>query len=169
MVHLNIGSNLKSQFGNRFSNISASLDFLTKSNFCIKKVSDFYETPSYPNRKLPFFLNVGVLGDYNKSYLELINTIKKIEKKIGRIKTKKNGPRVSDIDIIDFNNKVINSNNISIPHKKCHIRNFVLFPIKQIDPNWMHPITQKNIDYLIKKLDTKSRIEITRLNKNAIV
>ena len=93
MVHLNIGSNLKSQFGNRFSNISASLDFLTKSNFCIKKVSDFYETPSYPNRKLPFFLNVGVLGDYNKSYLELINTIKKIEKKNWKNKNKKKWPK----------------------------------------------------------------------------
>ena len=56
--------------------------------------------------------------------------------------------------------------NLTIPHKKCHQRNFVLFPISQIDPNWEHPVLKKNVNVLIGQLDLKSRIEITRLNKN---
>ena len=71
-----------------------------------------------------------------------------------------------DIDIIDFNARIINLKNLSIPHDKCHIRNFVLYPIKQIDPGWNHPVLKKSVNFLIDKLDFKSRIEITRLNKN---
>ena len=166
MIHLNIGSNLNSNFGNKFQNISIAINLLIEKKFIVKKVSNFYETPSYPNKKLPNFLNVGIFGTFYKSPKELRNIISLIEKKIGRAKTKKNDPRVCDIDIIDFNGKTLNLDNLTIPHKKCHQRNFVLFPISQIDPNWKHPILKKNVNFLIGQLDLKSRIEITMLNKN---
>ena len=60
MIHLNIGSNLKSKYGDRFKNISKAINLLINSNLRINKISDFYKTPSYPNKKLPYFLNVGV-------------------------------------------------------------------------------------------------------------
>ena len=166
MIHLNIGSNLDSKYGTKFDNILIALNFLIESSVTIKKVSNFYETPSYPNKKLPNFLNVGVSGTFNKSAKELRKIISIIEMKIGRIKTKKNDPRVCDIDIIDFNGENLDTKNLTIPHKKCHQRNFVLFPIRQIDPKWKHPILKKNVNILIGQLDLKSRIEITRLNKN---
>ena len=169
MIHLNIGSNQKSKFGNRFKNISIAINLLINSNIKIKKISNFYKTPSYPNKRLPFFLNVGVLASYENNEKSLLDTIKLIEKKIGRIKTKKNDPRVCDIDIIDFKRIVINKKNLKIPHPKCHLRNFVLYPIMQIDDKWTHPILKKNVKYLINNLDQKSRIEITRLNKNVII
>ena len=166
MIHLNIGSNLNSIFGNKFENISAAINFLIELNFKVKKTSNFYETPSYPNKNLPKFLNIGILGTFDKNYNELLKIINLIEKKMGRIKSKKNDPRVCDIDIIDFNGNIVNFKNFSIPHKKSHLRNFVLYPINQIDPNWSHPILKKNVKFLINKLNLKSRIEITRLNKN---
>ena len=166
MIHLNIGSNLNSNFGDRFQNISIAINLLIEKKFIVKKVSNFFETPSYPNKKSPKFLNVGILGSFCKSPKELRNIISIIEKKIGRAKTKKNDPRVCDIDIIDFNGKTIDLDNLTIPHKKCHQRNFVLFPINQIDPNWKHPVLKKNVNFLIGQLDLISRIEITRLNKN---
>ena len=166
MIHLNIGSNLNSKHGNRFDNISIAVNLLVGAKFKIKDISNFYETPSYPNKKLPNFLNIGITGLFDNDYQELLKHIHLIEKKIGRIKTSKNDPRVCDIDIIDFNGDQINYGDITIPHKKCHIRNFVLFPIKQIDPNWKHPVLKQKAIFLINKLDLKSRIEITRLNKN---
>ena len=166
MIHLNIGSNLNSIFGNKFENISTAINFLIELNFKVKKTSNFYETPSYPNKNLPKFLNIGILGTFDKNYNELLKIINLIEKKMGRIKSKKNDPRVCDIDIIDFNGNIINLKHLSIPHKKSHLRNFVLYPINQIDPNWSHPILKKNVKFLINKLNLKSRIEITRLNKN---
>ena len=92
--------------------------------------------------------------------------LKKSKKKLGRIRTGKNDPRIIDIDIIDFNNKIKNTEKLILPHPKCHIRNFVLYPILQIDPNWSHPIFKKNAQFMINKLSQKSRIEITRLKKN---
>ena len=169
MIHLNIGSNLDSKFGNRFENISIAISLLIKSKFVINKISNFYETPSYPNKKLPFFLNVGLFGKYDYDQITLMKEINLIEKKIGRINSKKNDPRVCDIDIVDFNGQIIKKHNLEIPHKKCHLRNFVLYPILQIDPEWVHPIIKKNVKVLINKLDQKSRIEITRLNKNVII
>ena len=91
-----------------------------------------------------------------------------MKKKIGRNKTTKNEPRVIDIDIIDFNGIIKNKNskNLILPHPRSHLRNFVLYPILQIDPNWSHPILKKNAGFLVNNLSQKSRIEITRLQKN---
>ena len=166
MIHLNIGSNLDSKYGSRFDNISIAIDLLINSKIKIKKISNFYETPSYPNNNFPKFLNVGLLIDYNNDYLNLFKIIKKIEKKLGRIRTKKNDPRVIDIDIIDFRSEVKKTKELILPHPRCHLRNFVLFPILQIDPNWSHPILKKNARFLINNLNRKFRIEITRLQKN---
>ena len=72
-----------------------------------------------------------------------------------------------NIKIFDnLNFEIVKKDFVTIPHSRCHKRNFVLYPIKQIDPNWIHPVLKQNINYLIKKLDFKSRIEITRLSKN---
>ena len=166
MIHLNIGSNLDSKHGSRFDNISLAINLLKNSKINVIKISNFYETPSYPNNNFPKFLNVGLIIDYSNNYLYLFKIIKEIEKKLGRIRTKKNDPRVIDIDIIDFRSEVKNTKELILPHPRCHLRNFVLYPILQIDPNWSHPILKKNVQYLINNLGQKSRIEITRLHKN---
>ena len=166
MIHLNIGSNLRSIYGSRFDNITIAINLLVDSKIKIIKISNFYETPSYPNQNLPKFINIGVLVSFASDYNELLKIIKLIEKKLGRIKTKKNYPRIIDIDIIDFNKEVKNTKEIILPHPRCHLRNFVLYPILQIDPNWSHPIIKKNVQFLINNLSQKSRIQITRLKKN---
>ena len=166
MIHLNIGSNLVSNHGSKFDNISIAINLLINSKIKVKKISNFYETPSYPNCNFPKFLNVGLVIDFNNSYLNLFKIIKEIEKKLGRIRSKKNDPRVIDIDIIDFRSEVKKTKELILPHPRCHLRNFVLFPILQIDPDWTHPILKKNVQYLINNLSQKFRIEITRLQKN---
>ena len=100
MIHLNIGSNLKSIHGSRFDNISIAIQLLAEAKIKIEKISNFYETPSYPNQKLPKFLNVGILVNKNLNLLRLFKDVNLIQKKIGRNKTKKNDPRVVDIDIM---------------------------------------------------------------------
>ena len=85
MIHINIGSNLDSKFGNRFDNISMAINMLIESKLKIIKVSNFFETPSYPNKKDPNFLNVGLLANYGSDEKTLIKIINLIELKIGRI------------------------------------------------------------------------------------
>ena len=166
MIHLNIGSNLDSRYGSRFDNISIAINLLIDQKIKINKISNYYETPSYPNQNFPKFLNVGITIDYYDNFLTLLSKTKLIEKKLGRIKTKKNDPRIIDIDIVDFKSVILESNKLILPHPKCHIRNFVLFPILQIDPSWIHPIIKKNAQFLINSLGQRHRIEITRLHKN---
>ena len=169
MIHINIGSNLNSKYGTKFKNISIAISLLIDSKLKIKKISNFYETPSYPNKKLPRFVNIGLLAEYNFSYTKLIKETSLIEKKIGRVKSKKNDPRVCDIDIIDFKGLIKNNRLLKLPHPRSHIRNFVLYPIKEIDPRWIHPVFKKNVDFLINELSQNSRIEITRLRKSVII
>ena len=169
MIHINIGSNLDSKYGTKFKNISIAINLLIDSKVKIIKISNFYETPSYPNKKLPKFVNIGLLAEYNFNHTKLIKEISLIEKKIGRVKSKKNDPRVCDIDIIDFNGLIKRNKLLRLPHPRSHTRNFVLYPIKEIDPKWIHPISKKNVDFLINELSLNSRIEITRLHKSVII
>jgi len=169
MIHINIGSNLDSQYGTKFKNISIAINLLIDSKVKIKKISNFYETPSYPNKKLPKFANIGLLAEYDLDHTELIKKISLIEKKIGRVKSRRNDPRVCDIDIIDFNGLIKRNKLLELPHPRSHTRNFVLYPIKEIDPKWIHPIFKKNVDFLINELSQNSRIEITRLRKSVII
>ena len=169
MIHINIGSNLPSRYGSKFENISIVIKLLVRSKFKITKISNFYETPSYPNKKHPKFLNIGLLGEYKFNCSNLMKEILLIEKKLGRIRSNKNDPRVCDIDIIDFNGLVKKNESLILPHPRSHTRNFVLYPIKEIDPKWVHPILKKNVDFLIDELTQNSRIEITRLHKSVII
>ena len=86
MIHLNIGSNLESNFGDKFQNISIAINLLIEAKIKIKKISNFYKTPSYPNKKLPEFVNIGILIETKYDYLDLLTKILFIEKKIGRIR-----------------------------------------------------------------------------------
>jgi len=167
MIYLNIGSNLPSYNGNRYQNINKAI-LLLNDFFDIKKRSHFYETPSYPNKFNPKFINIMLEGKTTLEPIDLLERLKKIEKRIGRIKKNKNEPRVCDIDIIDFNRIFLKKKNLKLPHPKLHERNFVLFPLKEISPMWEHPILNRKINYFINKLNITKHIEITRIQNNAI-
>ena len=68
MIHINIGSNLDSKYGTKFKNISIAINLLIDSKVKIIKISNFYETPSYPNKKLPKFINIGLLAEYDSNH-----------------------------------------------------------------------------------------------------
>ena len=76
MIHLNIGSNLKSIFGSKFENISIAINLLIEAKVKILRISNFYETPSYPNKRFPNYLNVGVLCSFNENPEILFKIIK---------------------------------------------------------------------------------------------
>jgi 2-amino-4-hydroxy-6-hydroxymethyldihydropteridine diphosphokinase len=169
MIILNIGSNLDSIKGDRFFNLKKTLELIKLENIYITKLSSIYETPSYPNEKNPKFLNMGLEIECNYSPKYLIKKFNIIEKKLQRTRGMKNQPRTCDIDLIDYEGEILNSKNLTIPHPKAHLRNFVLFPIKEISPTWIHPILNKKIDSLIKKLSFKLRNEITRIKESVII
>ena len=169
MIYINIGSNLNSSRGDRFYNLRKCIELIIGKKFKISKISSIYETPSYPNNKSPKFLNICLAIKSKEKPENLIKIFNTIEKKLQRNRGVKNQPRTCDIDIIDYYGKVIKSEDITLPHQRAHLRNFVLFPLREISPDWIHPALNKKIEYLIKKLNFKLRNEITRLNESVII
>ena len=149
IVFLGIGSNL----GLRKINIENAKYLLAEHNLDFLSVSSYYETPSWPDSRNPKFLNIILKLKCNYSALKLLEICKFIEIKLGRKKAKKNAPRTCDIDIIDFNNLVSKkTDQINLPHNMMHKRNFVLFPLFEIQKNWIHPDKQIDIKTLISLL-----------------
>tara|TARA_Y100000996_G_C22448475_1_gene612771 strand:+ start:490 stop:1041 length:552 start_codon:yes stop_codon:yes gene_type:complete len=150
-VYLGIGSNV----GNRINNINHACYLL--SNFCsIYRISNFYETNSWPNENFPKYLNIILKCKTKLNPFLLIKKLKKIEKQLGRLKTIKNYPRTCDIDIIDFKGLNFHKKNLQVPHPSLSKRNFVLVPLFEIEKAWICPKTNITIDKLIKNLDIKS-------------
>ena len=150
IVYLGIGSNL----GIRKENIEKAKFQLIQNKIEILKSSSFYESLSWPNPNNPKFLNVVIKIRTNLSALKLLQICKKIEVNLGRKKTLKNSPRECDIDIIDYNNKKINSI-IHLPHPRMHERNFVLIPLFEINRAWIHPVLKLDIKSLIFSLSNR--------------
>ena len=170
MIYLGIGSNLPSLFGDRFKNINLSIEYLENYGIKLQKKSSFYETSSYPNKKNPKFINIVISVKTNLSPGDLMSVLIFIEEKLHRIRDQKNDPRTCDIDIIDYNNQVLDFNyknlSLKIPHEKLIYRNFVLIPLQEISPKWVHPITKDPIGILISKLSNDDKNSILKINKS---
>jgi len=155
IIYLGLGSNL----GNRELNLEKAKYLLQSKKIKIIKISNFYESESWPNIKFPKYLNIILKVKTYLSPLKLFALTKSIEKKLGRKKTPKNYPRKCDIDIIDYNSEIIsmkiNNNEITIPHPKLHNRNFVLVPLNEVANNWKHPKFNQNISNLLSKISIK--------------
>jgi len=170
MIFLSLGSNLSSKIGDRFDNLEFSITLLENYGISVNKISSFYETPSYPNNKNPKFINLMISVNTKLPPVDLLSVLLFIEEKIDRKRDVKNQPRTCDIDIIDYNGEIYSLNyknlNLLIPHIEMHVRNFVLFPLKEIEPRWMHPKTKESIDTLIEKLSSKDRKSILKIKKS---
>ena len=121
MIFLALGSNLSSSFGNRFENINLAISYLEGYEIQIIKKSNFYETYSYPNKENPKFINIVISVKTYLSPVDLMSVLLFIEVKLERKRNKKNDPRTCDIDIIDYNNQVLDFKyknlNLTVPHK----------------------------------------------------
>ena len=159
-VYLALGSNL----GDKKNNLNKCIDLIKKEEIFIKKRSKFYSTKSWPNENFPNFINAIILVETKFNLTELFLKIKKIEKKLGRTRSKRNHPRVCDIDIIDYNGEIIHrklgKHILNIPHKRMHNRNFVLFPLYELDKDWVHPKLNRNIVILMSNLTSDQLLGI---------
>ena len=134
MLLLGLGSNLSSRFGNRFVNIDLAISYLESYQVKLIKRSSFYETPSYPDIKNPKFINLVSEVSTDLPPEDLASVLIFVEEKLERKRNKKNEPRTCDIDIVDYNGKIMNFNYknliFRVPHEKLISRNFVLFPLQ---------------------------------------
>ena len=99
----------------------------------------------------------------NMSAMKLLETCNLIEKKLGRVRSRKNDPRSCDIDILDYDQININTENLILPHPRMCKRNFVLLPLFEINKSWKHPKSKINIVKLINSLPIKDLRSIKQI------
>lgn len=144
------GSNL----GNKLLNCQKGIDALTESGVSIlKDRSPFYKTDPVDYQDQDWFVNVVVKIQTALDPFQLLDQLLAIEQKLGRTRTPvKFGPRILDMDIIFYDDRVTNTSRLVIPHPRMHKRRFVLQPICDIDPTIVHPVIKKNVKYLLDHL-----------------
>ncbi len=144
-VLMSLGSNT----GNRLTMLTKALSELERGGFCIIDRSKIWETSPWGITSQPRFLNMCICAETEFSPEEMIKKKKKNKKKLGRSKSIKWGPREIDIDIIAIGELVIETPDLSVPHRHMHERAFVLIPLKEIAPRFRHPVTGKTLDEMI--------------------
>ena len=154
-VYLALGSNL----GNRAANLKAAIDALSPQ-MDLKAKSKVYETPPWGHTDQEKFLNQVLKV---KTYVEpeaLLKHLKRLEVALGRVPSFQNGPRLIDMDILFYDDLVFESPVLTIPHPRVHERGFVLLPMMDIAPDFVHPVKQKTIQELIASCDLHGIVQV---------
>ena len=153
-VFLAFGSNL----GNRSANLKAAVMNLTPQ-MTVKKKSSVYETPPWGFKEQNAFLNLVVKAETYLDPEPLLRHLKRLEAALGRVPNFQNGPRLIDIDILFFDDRIINTSPLVVPHPRLHERAFVLVPLVEIEPDLIHPTLHRTVSSLLEGVD-KSDIKL---------
>jgi len=161
LAYLALGSNL----GNKINNIEIAKVELEKYKIKILKSSSNYISESWPDPSMPNYINTIIKIKTSLAPLELLKICNLIELKLGRVRVQKNSPRTCDIDIIDYDKKVLNEKNsqLILPHPRMSKRNFVLLPLFEVDKSWKHPKSKTNIVNLINSLPVRDLRSIKQI------
>ncbi len=129
----------------------------------IIQVSSIYKSISLLRDSQDDYFNIVLSINTDLDPNTLLKLIKSIEKTLGRADAEKWSSRIIDIDILDYNKEIIQLEDLSIPHSEMHKRSFVLYPLKEIVPNYLHPVFQKSVDTLLNELNDD--LDIKRLGE----
>jgi 2-amino-4-hydroxy-6-hydroxymethyldihydropteridine diphosphokinase len=155
-VYFSIGSNQE----DREFNIEDALGRIVENIGNVNRTSSFYETEPWGFQSREQFLNIVAEADTDLNPADLMDTITKIENRMGRIRDKvRYTSRIIDIDILLYEDVIVNDVNLRIPHQLMHERNFVLIPMNEIAPDLVHPVNGKTISELLEVCSDKSGIK----------
>ncbi len=158
IAYLLIGGNL----GNRSANLQKAMQLIEQNCGQVVQTSAIYETAAWGLTNQPAFYNQALKIHTNLPPESLMDALLLIEKEMGRVRTIKLGPRTIDLDMIFYNMLVLNSEKLVLPHPALSQRRFVLLPLFEIAPGFIHPVFQKNIEQLLK--DCPDQLDVQKLS-----
>jgi 2-amino-4-hydroxy-6-hydroxymethyldihydropteridine diphosphokinase len=154
IAYLSLGSNV----GDRPQNLRAAVAALDYAGVKGRKISKIYETEPVDYLDQDWFLNCVVEGETDLTAAELLQGLRRIEKKMGSTKAFAKGPRIIDLDILYFDDAVIDSAGLQIPHPRLADRRFVLVPLAEIAPGLRHPVSQKTTAEIFQATSERSEV-----------
>jgi 2-amino-4-hydroxy-6-hydroxymethyldihydropteridine diphosphokinase len=160
ITFLQTGTNL----GDRLMNLAQTNDRIEECVGKIISTSSIYETEAWGVTDQPLFLNQVLQVETKLTAQEVLEIVLAIELEMGRIRLQKWAERVIDIDVLFYNNEIINKENLIVPHPRIQERNFVLKPLVEIAPNLVHPIFNKKIRELLEI--STDKLEVYKFNKS---
>ena len=155
---LSLGTNM----GDKNNNLRKAIDMLAKQAGTVDKMSSVYKTAPWGVTDQPEFYNMVVSIWSEMTPQQLLQTVLEIENKLGRIRKRKMGERIIDIDILLFENIIIDDQDLRVPHPYMHQRNFVLVPFNEIAPQIVHPVLKKSIHELL--ITSTDELQISKIS-----
>lgn len=156
-VYLLLGANL----GRRFEQMKAAFQEIVEQIGAVVQCSSLYETAAWGMKDDPSYLNQVVIVETSLEPLAVLKSINKIEEKLGRIRNLKWESRLIDIDILFYDDRIISTPELAVPHPYLHLRRFTLIPLHELVPDLIHPVLKKNIKDLLMEL--KDELEVRKL------
>ena len=155
-IIISIGGNIKSKDGSHPIHVAKkAINCLDNYSIQVTNQSSWYETEPIPKSDQPNYFNCVVFAKTTLNELNVLNSLHDIENIFGRRRIAVNEDRVIDLDLIDYSNKILENKDIIIPHPRAHKRRFVMEPLAELDKNWVHPILNKNVSEILKKLNNQ--------------
>jgi 2-amino-4-hydroxy-6-hydroxymethyldihydropteridine diphosphokinase len=153
-VYLALGSNR----GDRVANLRRAMEELDKVGVKVQRVSSFYKTEPVDFGPQAWFLNCAVEAFTDFMPMQLLKAVKSVERALGRRPGVSKGPRLIDIDILLYENVVVRTAALTIPHARMNERRFVLVPLRELAPAARHPINRRTVTELLQDSPDMSQV-----------
>ena len=160
-VYLSLGSNR----GDRAANLRRAIAHLGDSGVQVQQVSSFYKTEPVDFAPQAWYLNCAVEATTEFMPMQLLKVVKSVERALGRRPGVSKGPRPIDIDILLYENVVVRTAALTIPHERMHERRFVLAPLREVAPSVRHPVSKRTVTEMLQ--DTPDMSQVVRYKETA--
>ncbi|MGE0668025.1 MAG: 2-amino-4-hydroxy-6-hydroxymethyldihydropteridine diphosphokinase [Sphingomonadales bacterium] len=159
-IYIALGANLPSRHGSPRDTLEAALAALEAEGIGIIARSHWYATAPVPRSDQPDYVNGAARIATDLEPEALLALLHRIEDRFGRVRAGRNEARVLDLDLIDYAGLVVEpeGEGLRLPHPRAHLRGFVLLPLRDVAPDWRHPIIRAHIDDLIARLPDASGV-----------
>lgn len=153
-IYIALGANLPSAHGAPRDTLLAVLAALEAAGVAIVARSAWYASAPVPRSDQPDYVNGAVRVCTQLGPADLLALLHRIEDGFGRVRVERDEARVIDLDLIDYGGMVVEpaGEGLRLPHPRAHLRGFVLLPLRDVAPDWRHPVTGRSIDALIGDL-----------------